>query len=156
MIRVYLAGAALVVAFGAGWKVNGWRVDAELAAAREDHAETVATLEQRLDAAVSSAATESAEAIVEVRTETIEVIKEVIRYVETTPASCTLDAGWVRLHDTAAAGLSDSAGTPGAPNDRTATAGEALAVTAQNYAQCREQAEQLRGLQAYVREVTRI
>lgn len=40
MIRLGVAAALLVAAFGAGWVVNGWRHDAALTAAREAQIET--------------------------------------------------------------------------------------------------------------------
>jgi hypothetical protein len=40
MIRLGVAAALLVTAFGAGWVVNGWRHDAALAVAREAQIET--------------------------------------------------------------------------------------------------------------------
>ena len=39
MIRAYVAIGALVAAFFSGWVVNGWRMDAAVAAAREDQIE---------------------------------------------------------------------------------------------------------------------
>lgn len=37
--RLYIAAGALVVAFSAGWLANGWRLNAEIADIRADHAE---------------------------------------------------------------------------------------------------------------------
>jgi hypothetical protein len=40
VIRLGIAAALLVAAFGAGWTVNGWRHDAALTASREAQIET--------------------------------------------------------------------------------------------------------------------
>ena len=37
--RLYIAAGALVVAFSAGWLANGWRLNAEIADIRAEHAE---------------------------------------------------------------------------------------------------------------------
>lgn len=37
--RLYIAAGALVVAFSAGWLANGWRLNAEIADIRADHAD---------------------------------------------------------------------------------------------------------------------
>lgn len=81
-------------------------------------------------------------------TETIE--KETVRYAETNPGHC-LDAGWRRLHDSAAlnavpgpAGRTDGEG--GAPQAATAL----QAVTA-NYAACHRTADRLDALQQWAR-----
>lgn len=57
-LRLVAAGAALAVAFGAGWGANGWRKGAEIDRIHADHARSLAaansaalTLQQRLDAA---------------------------------------------------------------------------------------------------------
>ena len=68
-------------------------------------------------------------------------------------AACTINRGFVRLHDAAAAGeLPESAQDADA-----APAGIALsAVTgtvAANYQTCHENAEQLRALQEWIREI---
>ena len=68
-------------------------------------------------------------------------------------AACTINRGFVRLHDAAAAGeLPKPAGDADAP-----AAGLALSAVAGtvagNYQSCHENAEQLRALQAWVREM---
>ena len=68
-------------------------------------------------------------------------------------AACTINRGFVRLHDAAAAGeLPEPAREADA-----ATAGIALSAVARtvaaNYQSCHENAEQLRALQAWVREM---
>ncbi|RMO79803.1 hypothetical protein ALQ33_200025 [Pseudomonas syringae pv. philadelphi] len=83
------------------------------------------------------------------------IIKEVPVYVSAkADAACTVNSGFVRLHDAAATGadLSPSGGS-GAADE--APSGVALstvaATTAANYAACNANAEQLSKLQGYAR-----
>ena len=82
------------------------------------------------------------------------IIKEVPVYVPVqADAACTINRGFVRLHDAAAAGeLPEPARDPDA-----AAAGLALSAVAgtvaANYQTCHENAEQLRALQTWVREM---
>ena len=68
-------------------------------------------------------------------------------------ATCTINRGFVRLHDAAAAGELPEP----ARNADEAAAGVALSAVAgtvaANYQTCHENAEQLRALQAWVSEV---
>lgn len=81
--------------------------------------------------------------------------REVVKYVEQTgtagPGACGLDNRWVRLHDAAAAGSLPPAagGTDAAPSGLTAAA--ALPGITGNYGTCRETADRLTALQAWVR-----
>ncbi len=83
------------------------------------------------------------------------IIKEVPVYVPVqADAACTINRGFVRLHDAAAAGeLPETARDADA-----AAAGVALSAVAgtiaANYQACNESAEQLRALQAWVNEMT--
>lgn len=82
------------------------------------------------------------------------IIKEVPVYVsEAADRACTVPAGFVRLHDAAAANVPPS-GSAGPADERAApVALSAVAATvAGNYTECHANAEQLRQLQAYVRE----
>lgn len=45
--RAVAAAGALAAAFGAGWAINGWRADAELAEIRSEHDKAVADAERR-------------------------------------------------------------------------------------------------------------
>ncbi|MDF5949237.1 hypothetical protein P4129_27245 [Pseudomonas aeruginosa] len=83
------------------------------------------------------------------------IIKEVPVYVPVqADAACTINRGFVRLHDAAAAGeLPEPARDADA-----AAAGIALSAVAgtvaANYQTCHENVEQLRALQAWVNEMT--
>lgn len=82
------------------------------------------------------------------------IIKEVPVYVsEAADRACPVPAGFVRLHDAAAANVPPS-GSAGPADERAApVALSAVAATvAGNYTECHANAEQLRQLQAYVRE----
>lgn len=86
------------------------------------------------------------------------IIKEVPVYVsEAADRACTVPAGFVRLHDAAAANVPPS-GSAGPADERAApVALSAVAVTvAGNYTDCHANAEQLRQLQEYVREHAKV
>lgn len=84
------------------------------------------------------------------------LIKEVPVYVSAkADAACTVNAGFVRLHDAAANGADvPAAGPTGAADE--APSGIALSAVAEttvgNYTDCRANAEQLNQLQEYVRQ----
>lgn len=73
-IRAQLIGAAVlaVLAFGGGWMVNGWRMDAKLANLRADHA---LVLEQQANAVVASV--KAARQIEQKRTEIVESQRDI-------------------------------------------------------------------------------
>lgn len=84
------------------------------------------------------------------------IIQEVYRYEQVTPAAdrCTLPGTWRLRHDLAATG------EPAADPARLAAGGAqpvadatALATVANNYVQCRDAIEQLKGWQAWWREI---
>lgn len=81
------------------------------------------------------------------------ITKKVIEYVQTNPPACSLNADWVRVHDTAASGsLPEDTNTTTATNDTTDEV-EALVAVTDNYSTCNANARQLRQLQDWVREV---
>ena len=92
-------------------------------------------------------------ATVKERVVTQTLIREVPRYVTVvSDAKCVVPAGFVRLHDQAATGLLPQASdAPGEPFD--APSGVALSAVGStvvaNYGSCREDAERLRGWQAW-------
>lgn len=81
------------------------------------------------------------------------LVREVVRYVPASAdAQCVVPVGFVRLHDQAATGvLSDPANAAGQSAD--APSGVALSAVggtvAENYGACREDAERLKGWQAW-------
>lgn len=86
------------------------------------------------------------------------ITKEIPIYVTpTADAACTVPVGFVRLHDAAAANepAGPSTGNPDAPAAGVALSDVAGAV-ADNYAACHGNAEQVIGLQDYVRELLRL
>jgi len=82
------------------------------------------------------------------------IIKEVPVYVPVqADAACTINRGFVRLHDAAAAGeLPEPARDADATAAGIALSAVATTVTA-NYQTCHENAEQLRALQGWIREM---
>jgi hypothetical protein len=77
------------------------------------------------------------------------IIKEVPVYVPVqADAACTINRGFVHLHDAAAAGE-----LPEPARDADAAAAGVAGTVAANYQTCHENAEQLRALQAWVGEM---
>lgn len=143
-----LVAAACAVAWfkGAGHVQDQWDLDV---ARQERDAERLAT---RRAAATVQVVTRYVDRVRIVRDTTTATLAEVPRYV--TPPDddrCTVNAGFVRLHNAAAEGrLPDPAGPADAH-----PAGLALSAVAgtviDNYGRCRENTEQLIGLQAWIR-----
>jgi hypothetical protein len=144
-----LAGAAALAAagFGAGWQVNGWRINAAWSAeklAAEQQAENNRLLAQAaVNKAGSAHAKKAAKERVIVQTRIVEVEKYV-------PSSLPMLPGDFRLyHDAAAAGqeIDDSKRADAAP-----VAPKDVAVTlAENYAEARYDQGRLTALQEIVR-----
>lgn len=117
-------------------------------AARKEQAAQAAKVAEKQAEVTTKVVTEYVDRVKVVREKAREIVKEVPVYV---PAdSCPLPSGFRVLHDAAAAGL------PPIPNPAARTdaapvpAPVAAATVADNYGTCRETAEQLRGLQAWV------
>ena len=150
-----LALAALAVALiGFGWVKGASRVQAQWDAAVQQQTLQTAATRQRQAQTTVKVVTEYVDRVRVVREKGDTIIKEVPVYVPVqTAAACTINRGFVRLHDAAAAGeLPKPAGDADAP-----AAGLALSAVAGtvagNYQSCHENAEQLRALQAWVREM---
>ena len=150
-----LALAALAVALiGFGWVKGASRVQAQWDAAVQQQTLQTAATRQRQAQTTVKVVTEYVDRIHVVREKGDTIIKEVPVYVPAqADAACTINRGFVRLHDAAAAGeLPKPAGDANAP-----AAGLALSAVAGtvagNYQSCHENAEQLRALQAWVREM---
>ncbi len=123
---------------------------------REAIAEKDAKEADRLSAVLAKKRIIITERIVTVYRDRIKVVREkgeeVIRYVEKlVPAdSCPLPPGWRVLHDAAAEGrIPDS---PERLDAAAVSAQEAARTVATNYSTCREAAERLTSLQAWVKE----
>lgn len=146
---------AVIVGFGMGWKVNGWRHDAaDLAQMEADQRAIQAAVEQAKKVQSLREANTEAAAQLEIerdrQAETVvkEVIRDVIRYVQTPAASdCGIDAVGVRI-------INASAGVPALPEGTAtpdATAGAVVASVTDNYATCTKHSNQLRALQDWIK-----
>ncbi|MCL4778931.1 MAG: hypothetical protein KJ049_01970 [Gammaproteobacteria bacterium] len=150
-----LALAALAVALiGFGWVKGAGHVQARWDAAVQQQSLQTAAVRERQAQATVKVVTEYVDRFRVVREKGDAIVKEVPVYVPVeADAACTINRGFVRLHDAAAAGeLPKPAGDADAP-----AAGLALSAVAGtvagNYQSCHENAEQLRALQAWVREM---
>ena len=152
-LAIYALVAA--VGFGAGWKVNGWRYDAaDLAQMEADQQAIEAAVEQAKKVQALREANTEAAAQLEIernrQAETVvkEVIRDVIRYVQTPGAAhCGINGNGVRI-------INASAGLPALPEGAAtpdATAGAVVASVTDNYATCTQNSNQLRALQDWVR-----
>ena len=150
-----LAMAALGVALvGFGWIKGASHVQTQWDAAIQQQALQTAAARERQAQATVKVVTQYVDRVQVVREKGETIIKEVPVYVPVqADAACTINRGFVRLHDAAAAGeLPEPARDADA-----AAAGIALSAVAgtvaNNYQTCHENAEQLRALQGWAREV---
>lgn len=133
-------------AFATGWVKGASQVQARWDAATGAQAVAVASVKQRQAETTVQVVTQYVDRVHTVRVAGETIIKEVPVYV---PAdSPTLPGGFRLLHDAAARGeLPDATGAA----DASAVPAQDLAATvAANYLACRESAEQLTALQAWV------
>ena len=148
-----LALAVLSVALvGFGWIKGASHVQARWDAAVQQQALRVAAIRERQAQTTVKVVTEYVDRVRVVREKGDTIIKEVPVYVPVqADAACTINRGFVRLHDAAAAGeLPDPAGDADAAAADIALSAVAGTVAA-NYQTCRENAEQLIALQAWAR-----
>ena len=150
-----LALAALGLALvGFGWVKGAGHVQAQWDTAVQQQALQVATVREEQAQATVEVITQYVDRVRVVREKGDTIIKEVPVYVPVqADASCTINRGFVRLHDAAAAGA-----LPEPARDTDAAAADialsAVAGTvATNYQTCHETAEQLRALQTWVGEM---
>ena len=153
-----LAFAALGIALvGFGWIKGASHVQAQWDAAIQQQTLQAAAVRERQAQATVEVVTQYVDRVRVVREKGDTLIKEVPIYVPVqADAACTINRGFVRLHDAAAAGE-----LPEPTRDADATAaGVALSAVAgtvtANYQTCHETAEQLRALQAWVREIKHV
>lgn len=150
-LALVLLAAALI---GFGWVKGAGHVQTRLDAAVQQQTLHVATVRERQAQATVKVVTQYVDRVRVVREKGDTIIKEVPVYVPVqADAACTINRGFVRLHDAAAAGdLPEPARDADA-----AAAGIALSAVAgtlaANYQTCHENAEQLRALQAWVSEM---
>jgi len=152
LLALALLAAALI---GFGWIKGAGHVQAQWDASVQQQALQTSATRQRQAQATIKVVTEYVDRVRVVREKGDTIIKEVPVYVPVqADVACTINRGFVRLHDAAAAGeLPEPAGAADA-----AAAGLALSAVAEtvagNYQTCHENAEQLRALQTWVREMT--
>lgn len=109
--RLIIAGIVLAAVAAAGWYYRSVLAERDTAQAQTKQVQAALATKAKQDA-VSAKVDASATATAQ-QTQIVyrTINKEVTKYVETHPASCTLPAGWVQLHNAAALGrLPDSAG----------------------------------------------
>lgn len=143
-----LAAAALAVALvGFGW-VNGMcYAHDKFVAATSQQSRQVAAIKQRQAEATVKVVTEYVDRVQVVRERGAEIVKEVPVYVPFS-TSCDLPGGFRMLHDAAARGeLPDPTGIADAAP---VAAQDTAATVTDNYQRCRENTEQLIGLQAWI------
>ena len=150
-----LALVVLAVALiGFGWIKCAGHVQAKWDAAVQQQTLQVTAIRERQAQATVKVVTEYVDRVRVVREKGDTIIKEVPVYVPVqADAACTINRGFVRLHNAAAAGE-----LPEPARDADATAaGIALSTVAgtvaTNYQTCHENAEQLRALQVWARRV---
>ena len=149
------AFAALGVALvGFGWIKGAIHVQAQWDAAIQRQALQTAAARERHAQATVKVVTQYIDRVRIVHEKGDTIFKEVPIYVPAQAgAACTINRGFVRLHDAAAA---RELPEPARDADA-AAAGLALSTVAgtvaANYQTCHENAEQLRALQAWVREM---
>ena len=146
-----LALAAMAAALlGLGWVKGAGHVQARWDAAVQQQTLQATAIRERQALAAVKVVTEYVDRVRIVREKADTIVKEVPVYVPVqADAACTINRGFVRLHDAAAAGeLPEPAQDADA-----AAAGIALSAVAgtvaANYQTCHENAEQLRALQAW-------
>ena len=150
-----LALAALGLALvGFGWVKGAGHVQAQWDIAVQQQALQAAAVGERQAQATVKIVTQYVDRVRVVREKGDTIIKEVPVYVPVqADAACTINRGFVRLHDAAAAGaLPEPAGDTDAAAADIALSAVAGTV-ATNYQTCHETAEQLRALQTWVGEM---
>ncbi len=151
VLAVMALGAAV---FTFGWRQGAERVQAKWDAQVREQALQVAVQQQRQAEATVKVVTRYVDRVRVVREKGQTIVKEVPIYVPVeADAACSVNRGFVRVHDAAAQGtLPEPAGDADA-----AAAGIALSAVAgtvaANYQICHENAEQLRALQTLIREM---
>lgn len=147
-LALALAAAALI---GFGWIKGAGHVQAQWDAAVHQQTLQAAAARERQAQATVKVVTQYVDRVRVVREKGDTIIKEVPVYVPAqADAACTVNRGFVRLHDAAAAGeLPTPAGDPDATASSIALSTVAGTVTA-NYQTCHETAEQLRALQEWI------
>lgn len=151
-MAAYAVAAAVI--FGAGFRIAWvWQENAQKAALVDAIAAKDAAVEKAAEI-TAEASKKAAERKVEIQTVTKTIIKKVPVYVTREADSrCAVPRGFVRLHDSAAAGMPPVPDTSGEPDD--GPSGVALSAVAgtvvDNYGSCQETRQQLIDLQDWLR-----
>lgn len=148
LLALALLAAALL---GFGWVKGAAHVQARWDAATAEQSSVVARIQQRQAEATVKVVTQYVDRVRTVREAGETIIKEVPIYVTAqSDAACTLDHGFVRLHDAAAQGAIPDPAGPADASPAGIALSTAAATVASNYTRCRENAEQLTALQGWV------
>lgn len=156
-IKLAVIALVAIIGFSTGWKVNGWRKDADIKAtqeqaqaARDEALANIKALEQEQQARASVAADLEIERNKQAKIIERIVTNDVIKYVQKpTSQHCGVDPDGVRLINTSAAGRMPESTSPAPAPDATAAA--VVASVTNNYATCNANANQLMALQDWVR-----
>jgi uncharacterized lipoprotein YajG len=158
--RVGLVALLLTASFAGGYKVAALKYNLKIESAKAAMLEA-AQEQQKLNDAIEEAHHELSDALAKVyelenrKQETVfkEVIKEVVKYVQTDNArECGLSPSGVYIHDTAATGeLPEDTDTTTSADDGTieATNAEIIQVVTDNYTTCNSIRQQLINLQRW-------
>lgn len=151
VLALLAIGSAL---FGLGWVTGKKHVQARWDMQVQQQAVQIAEQQQRQAQATVKVVTRYVDRVRVVREKGEAIVKEVPIYVPTqADAACSVNRGFVRLHDAAAQGtLPEPATDADAAASGVAFSAVGGTVTA-NYQTCHENAEQLRALQTWVREM---
>ena len=151
LLALTALGVALI---GFGWIKGASHVQARWDAAIQQQALQTAAIRERQAQATAKVVTQYVDRVRVIREKGETIIKEVPVYVPVqADAACSINRGFVRLHDAAAAGeLPEPARDADAASAGIALSAVAGTVAA-NYQICHENAEQLRALQAWISEV---
>ncbi len=151
LLALALLAATLI---GFGWVKGAGHVQVRWDAAVQQQSLQTAAVRERQAQATVTVVTQYVDRVRIVREKGETIIKEVPVYVPVqADAACTINRGFVRLHDAAAAGeLPEPArDVDAAPADLALSA--VAGTVAANYQTCHENAEQLRALQGWVMEM---
>ena len=150
-LALVVLGAALI---GFGWIEGAAHVQADWDAAVQEQNQQATAIRERQAQATVKVVTQYVDRVRVIREKGETIIKEVPVYVPVqADAACTINRGFVRLHDAAAAGeLPEPARDADAAAEGIALSAVAGTVAA-NYRTCHENAEQLIALQAWAREM---
>jgi hypothetical protein len=152
--RWLILAAFAVALLDFGWIKGASHVQTQWDTATERQVRQASAVKARQAEATVKVVTEYIDRIRIVREKGADIIKEVPVYVPVqADAACTINRGFVHLHDAAAANeLPDAASDADAATADLALSAVATTVT-DNYRICHENTEQLRALQEWVREM---